>query len=89
MVVGEHKRPGDLAVNVCKKRHVTNHRASFKEIDERLTTPRELSLDECIEYLHDDELLEVTPNNLRLRKRILDTSNRIRQDKRSKEAVGA
>ena len=88
MVVGEHKRPGDLAVNVCKKRHVTNHRASFKEIDERLTPPRVMSLDEAIEYLHDDELLEVTPDHLRLRKRILDTNIRIREDKRTREAVG-
>ena len=43
MVVGEYQRPGDLAVNVCKKRHVTNHRASFKEIDNRLTSPREMA----------------------------------------------
>jgi GTP-binding protein len=88
MVVGEHQRPGDLAVNVCKKRHVTNHRASFKEIDERLTTPRHMSLDEAIEYLHDDELLEVTPDNLRLRKRLLDTHFRNREVKRGKDAVG-
>ncbi len=88
MVVGEHKRPGDLSVNVCKKRHVTNHRASFKEIDERLTPPRQMSLDEAIEYLHDDELLEITPENLRLRKRILDTNTRNREIKRAKEAVG-
>ncbi|MGD8822714.1 MAG: translational GTPase TypA, partial [Anaerolineales bacterium] len=66
MVVGEHQRPGDLTVNVCKKRHVTNHRMSFKEIDERLTPPRDMSLDECIEYLGEDELLEVTPESLRL-----------------------
>jgi GTP-binding protein len=89
MVVGEHKRPGDLSVNVCKKRHVTNHRASFKEIDERLTPPRLMSLDEAIEYLHDDELLEVTPGSLRLRKRILDTHIRNREIKRTKEAVVA
>jgi GTP-binding protein len=89
MVVGEHQRPGDLTVNVCKKRHVTNHRASFKEIDERLTTPRQMSLDEAIEYLGDDELLEITPQNLRLRKRILDTNRRNRTAKRTREAVGA
>jgi GTP-binding protein len=88
MVVGEHKRPGDLSINVCKKRHVTNHRASFKEIDERLTPPRSMSLDEVIEYLHDDELLEVTPDNLRIRKRLLDTNNRNRELKRTKVAVG-
>jgi GTP-binding protein len=87
MVVGEHKRPGDLSVNICKKRHVTNHRASFKEIDERLTPPRLMSLDESIEYLKYDELLEVTPASLRLRKRILDTNSRNREVKRTKEAI--
>ena len=87
MVIGEHQRPGDLTVNVCKKRHVTNHRASFKEINERLKPPRQMSLDEAIEYLHDDELLEVTPENLRIRKRILDTVSRNRKHKRTKEAI--
>jgi GTP-binding protein len=87
MVVGENQRPGDLVVNVCKKRHVTNVRSSFREIDERLTPPREMSLDEAIEYLGDDELLEVTPKSLRIRKRILDFRLRNREDKRIKEAV--
>ncbi len=89
MVVGEHQRPGDLVVNVCKKRHVTNVRQSFKEIDERLTPPRSMSLDECIEYLGDDELLEVTPESLRLRKRILDTHTRNRDTKRTREILEA
>ncbi|MFN2273510.1 MAG: translational GTPase TypA, partial [Anaerolineales bacterium] len=88
MVVGEHQRPGDLSVNVCKKRHVTNVRQSFKEIDERLTPPRDMSLDECIEYLGDDELLEVTPRSLRLRKRILDTRSRSKDAKRTRELIG-
>ncbi|MGD8634258.1 MAG: translational GTPase TypA, partial [Anaerolineales bacterium] len=79
----------DLVVNVCKKRHVTNHRASFKEIDERLTPPREMSLDEAIEYLGDDELLEITPRSLRIRKRILDTRQREKEVKRTKEALQA
>jgi len=87
MVVGEHKRPGDLTVNVCKKRHVTNVRSSFREIDERLTPPREMSLDEAIEYMSDDELLEVTPKSLHIRKRILDTHSRNKVAKRSKEAM--
>jgi GTP-binding protein len=89
MVVGEHQRPGDLVVNVCKKRHVTNVRSSFKEIDDRLTPPRELSLDEAIEYLGNDELLEVTPKSLRIRKRILDSRTRGREDKRAREGVRA
>ncbi len=89
MVIGENQRPEDLVVNVCKKRHVTNVRSSFREIDERLTPPREMSLDQAIEYLGDDELLEVTPKSLRIRKRILDSNLRGREVKRSKEAVGA
>ncbi|MFA9491943.1 MAG: translational GTPase TypA [Anaerolineales bacterium] len=88
MVVGENQRPGDLVVNVCKKRHVTNMRASFREIDERLTPPREMSLDESIEYLNDDELLEVTPRSLRIRKRNLNTTARNKETKRTKEALG-
>jgi GTP-binding protein len=64
-------------------------RASFREIDQRLTPPREMSLDEAIEYMGDDELLEVTPKSLRIRKRILDSHIRNREVKRTKEAVGA
>ncbi len=89
MVVGQNTRPGDLVVNVCKKRHVTNVRSSYKEIDDRLTPPRDMSLDECIEYLDSDELLEVTPKSLRIRKRILDSRTRGREDKRAREALGA
>ena len=87
MVIGEHQRPGDLDVNVCKARHLDNIRSSTKEIQERLTPPRELSLDECIEYLADDELLEVTPNSLRIRKRILDKNVRDREVKRAKAVL--
>jgi GTP-binding protein len=81
MVIGEHQRPGDLDVNVCKTKHLTNMRQSVRDIDVRLTTPREMSLDRCIEYLADDELLEVTPEGLRIRKRILDKHERRRQTK--------
>jgi GTP-binding protein len=85
MVVGEHQRPGDLAVNVCKKKHLTNMRSSNKDIEVRLTTPRQMSLDEAIEYLAEDELLEVTPINFRIRKRILNTEDRGKETKRAKE----
>ncbi|MCB0251529.1 MAG: translational GTPase TypA, partial [Anaerolineae bacterium] len=84
MVIGEHQRPGDLDVNVCKARHLDNIRSSTKEIQERLTPPRELSLDECIEYLADDELLEVTPLSLRIRKRILTKHDRDRAARQTK-----
>ena len=85
MVVGENQRPGDLVVNVCKKRHVSNVRRSFKEIDDDLTPPRDMSLDQCIEYLNDDELLEVTPDSLRIRKRILDTDERRKATRREEK----
>jgi GTP-binding protein len=87
MVVGEHQRPGDLAVNVCKKKHLTNMRAARGDMEIRLTPPRRMSLDEAIEYLAEDELLEVTPLSFRIRKRILDTQERGRQTKLAKLAV--
>jgi len=89
MVVGKHQRSGDLSVNVCKKKHLTNMRNSIREIDERLTPPRQMSLDEAVEYLADDELLEVTPQNYRIRKRILNTEERGKQTKRIKKAQQA
>ncbi len=82
MVVGENKRPDDIEVNVCKTKHLTNMRNNIREINQRLVTPREMSLDQYIEYLADDELLEVTPKNLRIRKRILDHNIRNREAKR-------
>jgi GTP-binding protein len=81
MVVGEHQRSGDLDVNVCKAKHLTNMRQSVRDIDVRLAAPRQMSLDRCIEYLADDELLEVTPEALRIRKRVLDKHERRRQTK--------
>ncbi len=89
MVVGEHQRPGDLSFNVCKKKHMTNVRAARGEMEIRLTPPRQMSLDEAIEYLADDELLEVTPQSYRIRKRILDNEERGKQTKLAKlEKVG-
>jgi GTP-binding protein len=70
---------------VCKKKHLTNMRAARGDMEIRLTPPRRMSLDEAIEFLADDELLEVTPLNYRVRKRILDTHDRGRQTKLSKE----
>ena len=89
MVFGEHQRLGDLDLNVCKAKHLTNMRNQIRDIDIRLTTPQEMSLDRCIEYLSDDELLEVTPQSLRIRKRILDRQQRAQQMKRAKEALVA
>lgn len=68
MVVGEHARPGDLVINVCKKKQLTNIRSSTAEISTKLTPPRPMSLEQCMEFIADDELLEVTPKSLRMRK---------------------
>jgi len=85
MVIGEHQRPGDLDVNVCKTKHLTNMRSSTKDIEIRLSPPQEMSLDRCVEYLSDDELLEITPASLRISKRVLDKRERGRRAKRIKE----
>ncbi len=82
MVVGCSPKAEDLAVNVCKKKHVTNMRASGSDEALRLVTPRIFSLEESIEFLAEDELLEVTPKSLRIRKRIL--SNQLRAKQRAK-----
>ena len=77
-IVGENPKMGDISVNVCKKKHLTAVRS--KGADEALTliTPRNMSLEEAIEFIADDELMEVTPKSLRLRKRILDTPTRLK-----------
>ena len=82
MVVGQHIRDTDLTVNVCKKKHLTNMRSSTGDIAVRLTPPRVMSLDDCIEYLGPEELLEVTPQNLRIRKRLLNSEERRRLTRR-------
>ncbi|HZQ98219.1 MAG TPA: translational GTPase TypA [Chloroflexota bacterium] len=87
MVVGLHTRQGDLAINVCKQKQMTNVRASTAEIDERLTPATVLSLEQSLDFLADDELLEVTPKNLRLRKRLLDPNERARAAKAKQAAL--
>jgi len=88
MVVGENARGQDIPINVCKKKHLTNMRASGGDMEIRLTPPRSMSLDEAIEYLSDDELLEITPESYRIRKRILATEERGRLTKKVKEQMG-
>ncbi|MCL2588922.1 MAG: translational GTPase TypA [Oscillospiraceae bacterium] len=82
MVVGIAAKSEDVTVNVCKKKQLTNTRASGADDALRLTPPKILSLEQCIEFLGDDELLEATPESLRLRKRILDHSLRLRAAKK-------
>ena len=84
MVVGYSPKSQDLDVNVCKKKHVTNMRASGSDEALRLTPPTILSLDASLEFLSDDELLEVTPKNLRIRKRELDRAQRLRAASKNK-----
>lgn len=79
MIVGASSRPGDIDVNVCRKKHVTNTRnASSAEDSLRLVSVKALSLEECLEFIADDELLEVTPQNLRMRKRVLSHEGRLK-----------
>jgi GTP-binding protein len=84
-VVGQHIRNEDLVINVCRTKHLTGHRAVPTAIVEALSTPRLMSLDECIEYLSDDELLEVTPHSLRIRKKELAHHLRMKAEKRAKK----
>ena len=79
MVVGYSPKQEDLVVNVCKKKHVTNMRASGSDEALRLTPPSRLSLEESLEFLAEDELLEVTPESLRIRKAILNNQLRAKQ----------
>ena len=79
MVVGCSPKAEDIVVNVCKKKHLTNTRASGSDDALRLIPPKDMSLEDCLEYLAEDELLEVTPESLRIRKRILDNSLRMKQ----------
>ena len=78
MVIGVSGKSDDVPVNVCRTKHLTNTRASGSDEALRLVPPRQLSLEQCLEFLADDELLEVTPKSLRLRKRILDHSLRMK-----------
>jgi GTP-binding protein len=89
MLVGENARDADLDVNITKEKKLTNMRASSAESFEKLVPPRRMSLEECIEFIRDDELIEVTPRSLRLRKRYLDVHARKRlQMGQQAEAVG-
>ncbi len=80
MIVGVSPKMGDINVNVCKKKHLTNTRASGSDEALRLIPPRRMSLEESLEFISDDELVEVTPKNIRLRKRILDNETRAKED---------
>jgi GTP-binding protein len=82
MVIGAHSRPTDLAVNPCKKKHLNNIRSSNAEEAIVLTPPRLMSLEQTLEFLEEDEILEVTPENLRIRKKLLSENDRKRAGKK-------
>lgn len=82
MIVGINSRPEDLAINVCKEKHLTNTRASGSDDALRLVPPIQMSLEKAIEFIQDDELVEVTPKSIRLRKKTLDTKTREREARR-------
>ncbi|MBL9000435.1 MAG: translational GTPase TypA [Phycisphaerae bacterium] len=84
-IVGEHNRDNDLTVNITRLKHLTNMRATSKEQTVVLKAPRKLSLEAALEYIEDDELVEVTPKNIRLRKKILDESLRKRADRAARD----
>jgi GTP-binding protein len=83
MIVGENNRTGDLELNVCRAKKLTNMRAAGRDDNVKLAPPRTMSLEECLEYVEDDELLEVTPTSLRLRKRVLAELDRKREKRRT------
>jgi GTP-binding protein len=76
MIVGENNKDIDLALNICREKKLTNMRAAGRDENVVIAPPRSMSLEECLEYIEDDELLEVTPGNLRLRKRVLNADQR-------------
>jgi GTP-binding protein len=84
-VVGEHNRENDLTVNITRLKHLTNIRSSTKEATVTLKAPRKMSLEEAIEYVEDDELVEIAPKSIRLRKKILDEGLRKRADRQAKD----
>ncbi len=82
MIVGINSRNEDISINVCKEKHLTNTRASGSDEALRLVPPIQLSLEKAIEFIQDDELVEITPKNIRLRKKILDNKTREREARR-------
>lgn len=83
-IVGECNKEEDLSVNVAKTKQMTNQRSANKDTTVVLKRPRKMNLEACLEYINDDELVEITPRNIRLRKKILDTANRKKFDARNK-----
>jgi GTP-binding protein len=86
MIVGEHTRDNDLIVNVLKGKQLTNIRTTSKDEAVRLTPPIRMTLEKALAYIEDDELVEITPKSIRLRKKLLDENDR-KKDERAREAA--
>lgn len=87
MIVGVNSREDDMVVNVCKKKQLTNNRASGSEEALKLITPTIMSLEQCLEFIADDELVEVTPKSIRLRKTILSKDLRLKHEAKLKKNI--
>ena len=83
MIVGANPKGFDLEVNVCRKKHQTNMRAAGSDEALRLSPPKIMSLEEALEFIEDDELVEITPQSIRLRKKILDSTKRYKANKKN------
>ena len=83
MVVGYSPKSEDIVVNVCKKKQATNTRAAGSDEALRLSPPQKMSLEECMEFIQEDELLEITPESIRIRKKILNKEKRLKAEKRA------
>lgn len=87
MVIGVSPKEGDINVNVCKTKHLTNTRSSSSDDALRLITPKKMSLEESLEFIGEDELLEITPQNVRIRKQILNGELRAKAAARAKGKI--
>jgi GTP-binding protein len=86
MIIGERNREGDLDVNIIREKKLTNVRSSTSDATVVLRPPKNLSLDQCIEFIAEDELLEITPANIRMRKMELDINKRLALKKKNKKS---
>ncbi len=89
MIIGEHARDNDLTVNITRAKQMTNFREANKESFVRLKASRDLSLEQCLEYIEEDELVEITPKSVRMRKRLLQESDRRKAERSSRDKAGA
>ena len=85
MIINNYPKDEDIVVNVCKKKHMTNTRASGSDDALRLIPPRQMSIEAALEFISDDELLEITPESIRMRKRVLSNTERLKKTKGGKK----